>query len=67
MDFDQEIWVAARTLIDRHGNLAWVEATIQADRLLAAGDVDGAERMVDVLRAIEWLQGHSSEPSKLVH
>ena len=38
---DKDIYRSAKLLIERHGDDAVIEAAMQADELLEAGDVDG--------------------------
>lgn len=51
-----DIYRTAAVMIRRHGDDAGVEAAMRADRLLAAGDLDGAAVWRRVLAAIEELQ-----------
>ena len=53
---DIDIWRAAQLLVKRYGTDAALQAGMRADRLLAAGDVDGAATWRAILRAIEELQ-----------
>lgn len=41
MTSDLEIYRSAKLLIDRHGDNAVIEATMMADKMLEAGDLDG--------------------------
>jgi hypothetical protein len=54
--------------VDHHGAVAWLEASTQADRMLAAGDVYGELRWLRIIQAIEWLQDRRGrDPFKLEH
>ena len=56
MTDDKEIYRSAKLLIDRHGDDAVIEAAMQADELLEAGDLDGLATWNRILRAIEELR-----------
>lgn len=50
---DIDIWRGAKLLIDRHGDEAPVQAAMRADELRAAGDIEGHQIWMRLLRAIE--------------
>ena len=52
---DLDIYRSANLLIDRHGNDAPIFAAMQADKCLAAGDLDGKAVWMGVIRAIKEL------------
>ena len=56
MTGDKDIYRSAKLLIDRHGDDAVIEAAIQADKMLEAGDMDGLATWNRILRAIEELR-----------
>ena len=59
-----DIWRTARLLIDRHGDLATIEAARRADEMTAKGDMDGRRVWLDVLNAIDDLQGVRPDETK---
>ena len=46
MTSDLDIYRSAKLLLDQHGEDAATEPSLQADRLLAAGDMDGKRAWV---------------------
>jgi hypothetical protein len=52
-----DIYRTAKLLIDRHGDLAAIEAATRVDEMTAKGDMDGRRTWLDVLKAIDELQG----------
>ena len=60
-----DIYRAAKLYIDQHGDQAALQAAMQADALLEAGDMDGAATWRKVIKAIEVMQ--ATEPSGAVH
>ncbi len=46
MTSDLDIYRSAKLLVDQHGEDAATEAALQADRLLAAGEMDGQRAWV---------------------
>lgn len=57
MTSDLDIYRSAKAMIDQHGHAAALEAAMRADKLLAAGDLDGQHVWLKVLKAIDELQG----------
>jgi hypothetical protein len=57
LNFDLDIWRSANLMIQRHGDLADIEAATRADELLAKGDIDGQRVWMRILRAIDDLRG----------
>ncbi len=55
MPDDLDIYRSAKLLIDQHGEDAPIFAAMQADRCLAAGDLDGKAVWMGVIRAIKGL------------
>lgn len=53
---DIDIYRAAKLYIDQHGSQAALQAAMQADELLAAGDMDGSAVWRKIIKAIEVLQ-----------
>ena len=49
-------------LIDQHGEDAGLEAAMQADRLLAAGNMDGKRAWVRIMKAVEELTRNERRP-----
>lgn len=62
---DIDIYRSAKMLIDRHGADAAVHAAMRADKMLDAGDLDGAAVWRRIVAAIEDLQ--KTEPGGAVH
>ncbi len=58
---------SAKLLIDRHGEYATLAAAMQADRLLAAGDLDGKRAWVRIMAAVEELQRMERRPGERAH
>jgi hypothetical protein len=58
-NLDRSIWVDARQLIATHGKKAALEAMRRADAMASAKDDAEVRRMLQVLRAIAWLQDTS--------
>jgi len=50
-----DIYRSAKLLIDNHGEDATIFAAMQADKCLAAGDLDGKAVWMGVIRAIKEL------------
>ena len=55
MASDLDIYRSAKLLIDQHGEDAPIFAAMQADKRLAAGDLDGKAVWMGVIRAIKEL------------
>ena len=53
---ERHIWACANTLIQQHGDGAWFHASVRADELLAADDLDGHKMFKGILLRIEELQ-----------
>ncbi len=53
---DLDIYRSAKLLIDQHGEDAPIFAAMQADKCLAAGDLDGKAVWMGVIGAIKELQ-----------
>ncbi len=60
-----DIYRAAKPYIDQHGDQAVVQAAMQADAQLAAGDMEGAAMWRRIIKAIEDLL--ASEPEGLTY
>lgn len=60
-----DIYRSAKLYIDQHGDQAALQAAMQADALLEAGDMDGAATWRKVIAAIEILQ--PTEPVGTTH
>ncbi len=67
MTSDLDIYRSAKLLVDRHGEHATLEAAIRADKLLAAGDMDGKRVWVRIMCAIEELQRTEPGPGEAAH
>lgn len=62
---ERHIWSCANTLIKQHGDDAWFHASMHADALFEAGDLDGHNMFKAILARIEELQRMA--PVGLVH
>ena len=55
MPSELDIYRSAKLLIDQHGEDAPIHAAMQADKCLAAGDLDGKATWMRVIEAIKEL------------
>ncbi len=55
-----DIYRAAKLYIDQHGDQAALQAAMQADSLLEAGDMDGAATWRKIIKAIERMYATST-------
>jgi hypothetical protein len=53
---ERHIWACANTLMKQYGDDAWFHASVRADKLLAANDLDGHKMFKAILVRIEELQ-----------
>ncbi len=53
---ERHIWACANTIITQHGEDAWFQASMRADALFEAGDLDGHNMFKAILLRIEELQ-----------
>ncbi|MCZ6841156.1 MAG: hypothetical protein O7G13_18000 [Alphaproteobacteria bacterium] len=60
-----DIYRSAKLFIDQHGDQATIQAAMQSDALLAAGNVDGAATWRKIIAAIEVMQ--ATEPEGSLH
>ncbi len=60
MTDDIDIYRAAKLYVDEHGDQAALQAAMQADALLEAGDMDGVATWRKIIKAIEVMQ--ATEP-----
>lgn len=51
-----DIYRADKLYVDQHGDQAALQAAMQADKLLAAGDMEGSAVWRKVIKAIDVLQ-----------
>lgn len=56
MTLERHIWACANMLMQQHGNNAWFHASLRADTLLKAGDLDGHAMFKAILERIEALE-----------
>lgn len=54
---NKDIYRAAKLYIDQYGNDAVLHASMKADAMLDAGDLDGCAVWKGIVRAIEAIQG----------
>jgi len=60
-----DIYRAAKLYIDQHGDQAALQAAMQADALLEAGDLEGSATWRKIIKAIEVMQ--ATEPNGSLH
>ena len=60
MATDADIWRSANLLIKQHGDRAVIEASMRADEMLVAGDVEGRAVWLRIVRAIGELTAEKS-------
>jgi len=65
MTTDIDIYRAAKLYIDNHSDQAALQAAMQADALLEAGDLDGAATWRKIIKAIVAMR--ATEPSGSLH
>nr|WP_315458010.1 hypothetical protein [uncultured Sphingorhabdus sp.] len=53
----RHLWACANTLIEEHGDAAWLFASMRADALLAEGDLEGHRNFMIILDRVATLQG----------
>jgi hypothetical protein len=53
---ERQVWACANMLIAQHGEDAWFHASLRADALFKAGDLDGHNMFKAILLRIEELQ-----------
>ncbi|MEE8099722.1 MAG: hypothetical protein V3T13_07285 [Hyphomicrobium sp.] len=64
---DLDIYRSAKLLIGRYGPQASVHAAMEADRLLAEGDMAGKRTWVRIMWAIEELERIEPAPGERAH
>jgi hypothetical protein len=64
---EQDIWMAAKAFIRRHGRNAGMETAARADEHLEHGDAEGSALWKRILAAIEKLQAEKPEPGEKVN
>ena len=64
---DLDIYRTAAVLVKQHGEEAPIHATMRADALLAAGDLEGCAVFKRVLWAVEELLRAAPDPGVRVH
>ncbi len=62
-----DIYRSAKLLIGRYGSEASVHAAMEADRLLAEGDLAGKRTWVRIMWAIEELERIEPRPGEPAH
>ncbi len=65
MTDDIDTYRAAKLYIDQHGDQAALQAAMQADAQLAAGDMEGAAMWRRIIKAIEDLL--ATKPDGVTH
>lgn len=58
---DREVWMVAREFIERHSDLAAIEAAKQAEWFLQRGDLDGQRNWTRVVKAIVLMTDPTGE------
>ncbi len=64
---DLDIFRSAKLLIDQHGEDAATHAAMEADKLLAKGDMAGKRTWVRIMKAIDELQRTEPGPGERAH
>ncbi len=64
---DLDIYRSANVLVKQHGRDAPIHAAMRADAMLESGDLDGYAVWMQILRAVEELQGVEPGPGVEVH
>ncbi len=64
---DLDIYRSANALIKRHGQDAPIHASMRADAMLEAGDLDGVAVWKRILRAVEELQRVEPSARSSIH
>ncbi len=64
---DLDIYRTAKLLVDQHGDMAPIHAAMNADAMLAKGDLDGAAVWRRIVAAINELQRQEPEPGERRH
>ncbi len=67
MTSDLDIYRSANLLIGQHGETAATHAAMEADRLLAKGEMAGKRTWARIMRAIEELQRQEPGPGETAH
>ena len=62
-----DIYRSAKLLVDQHGEDAATEAAMRADNMLAAGDMNGKQVWVRIMKAVEELQRQVPGPGEREH
>ena len=65
MTTDIDIYRSAKLYIDYHGGQVALQAAMQSDTLLSAGDTEGSATWRKIIKAIEVMQ--ATEPSVATH
>ncbi len=64
---DLDIYRTAKLFVDNHGAEASIHAAMQADAMLAKGDMDGAAVWRRIVKAVEELQRAEPGPGERRH
>ena len=67
MATERDIWTAAQTLVERHGDNAEFHAAKRADELLDDGDMDGRWVWLRILDAVKMLQARRPDDGEAIH
>ena len=67
MPLDIDFWRSANVLVKRHGEDAPIQAAMQADAMLAKGDLDGYAVWKRILRAVEELRSTAPALGTEIH
>jgi|AP95_1055475.scaffolds.fasta_scaffold11117_3 hypothetical protein len=67
MNRDKEIYGIANIYLREHGEDAVIEAALQADALLDAGDMEGERVWLRVIKAIKALSSTNPPPGSMRH
>ncbi len=64
---DLDVYRTAKLLVDQHGDMAPIHAAMNADAMLAKGDMDGRAVWLRIVRAVEELLDKKSRGSERLH
>ena len=67
MTSDLDVFRAAQSLIERHGEEAPIQAAMRADTLLDQGDMDGKAVWLRILNAVDELLGRERPIGQELH
>jgi hypothetical protein len=63
---ERDVWLAARSMIQRYRSNAGIEAAERADDALEKGDTEGSAAWQRIMTAVEKLQAEKPAPGETV-